>query len=115
MKRPSNGVELVSNYTYRRLRIIGVKISSRLDDLLGVLLKLCLTLVQDGLPALLLSLSTLDKPDNPSLLCVFANGEIRRDFWRKLLAGCGIKIIGEFSFKIKKNVNASKHNMPSKA
>lgn len=80
MKRPSNGVELVSNYTYRRLRIIGVKISSRLDDLLGVLLKLCLTLVQDGLPALLLSLSTLDKPDNPSLLCLFANGEIRRDF-----------------------------------
>jgi hypothetical protein len=47
--------------------MIGVKINSRLDDLL----RLILSLVRDDaeLAALLSSLSTLDKPDNPSLLC----------------------------------------------
>lgn len=56
--------------TYRRLWMIGVKINSRLDDLWGALLKLFLSLVQDELAADLLSLSTLGKPDNPSLLCL---------------------------------------------
>lgn len=56
--------------TYRRLWMIGVKINSRLDDLWGALLKLFLSLVQDELTADLLGLSTLGKPDNPSLLCL---------------------------------------------
>lgn len=47
--------------------------SSRLDGLL----KLFLSLVRDELAlALLLSFSTLDKPDNPSLLCIIGDEKV---------------------------------------
>lgn len=55
------------NTTYRRLWIIGVKINSRLDDLLELGSLFLRSLVLDELTALLFNFSTLD---NPSLLWI---------------------------------------------
>lgn len=83
----NEGVKFNVYNTYRRLWIIGVKISSRLDDLLcnKLLLDwLLLSLVRDELTAFLLGFSMLDKPDNPSLLChiYFDRTSVKKWWWR---------------------------------
>lgn len=78
LKGEPNELRLVSKKilglsTYRRLWIIGVKINSRLDDFVGILLKLFLSLVQDEWTAILLGFSIPENSDNPSLLCSIGN------------------------------------------